>query len=198
MSPTSIGGAISAKRDNATYEERCGKGRHDGRKTCHDNMDHQFWQPFWARSFCSWRPPVRPLMRRLRRASASSIRSRRVGRAMPWAACSPTNCRAASTRTSSWKTAPGAPGGSQSGPPGGGARPPFFGILFGKTIGVEMTHVAYRGTALGLPDLLSGQIPIMSSTVTDLVALHKAGKIRIVGASGHAHALPAVPTFKET
>jgi len=90
------------------------------------------------------------------------------------------------------------PGKAQFGSPGAGALPHFFGILFGKTIGVEMTHVAYRGTALGLPDLLSGQIPIMSSTVTDLVALHKAGKIRIVGTSGNERSLPDVPTFKES
>lgn len=90
------------------------------------------------------------------------------------------------------------PGKAQFGSPGAGALPHFFGILFGKTIGVEMTHVAYRGTAPGLPDLLSGQIPMMSSTLTDLAELHNAGKIRIVGTTGATRSLADVPTFKES
>jgi tripartite-type tricarboxylate transporter receptor subunit TctC len=86
----------------------------------------------------------------------------------------------------------------QFGSPGAGALPHFFGIQFGKLAGIELTHVAYRGTAPGFPDLLSGQIPMMSSTVTDLNELHSAGKIRIIGTSGTKRSLPDVPTFKES
>jgi tripartite-type tricarboxylate transporter receptor subunit TctC len=52
------------------------------------------------------------------------------------------------------------PDKTQFGSPGAGALPHFFGILLGKTAEIELTHVAYRGTAPGLPDLLSGQIPM--------------------------------------
>jgi len=90
------------------------------------------------------------------------------------------------------------PDKAQFGSPGAGALPHFFGIMFGRAAGVEMTHVAYRGTAPALPDLMSGQIPIMSSTTTDLMELHKAGKIRILATSDTERSLPDVPTFKES
>ena len=87
----------------------------------------------------------------------------------------------------------------QFGSPGAGALPHFFRILFGQAAGVPLTHVAYRGTAPGLPDLLSGQIPMMSSTVSrDFLELHNAGKIRIIATSGVERSLPDVPTFKES
>ena len=77
------------------------------------------------------------------------------------------------------------PGKAQFGSPGAGALPHFFGIMFGRAAGVDMTHIAYRGTAPALPDLMSGQIPIMSSTTSDLLELHKAGKIPHSGDVGH-------------
>jgi tripartite-type tricarboxylate transporter receptor subunit TctC len=90
------------------------------------------------------------------------------------------------------------PDKTQFGSPGAGALPHFFGILFGKAAEIELTHVAYRGTAPALPDLLSGQIPMMSSTVSDLSELHNAGKIRIIATTGKQRSLPDVPTFKES
>ena len=90
------------------------------------------------------------------------------------------------------------PGKAQFGSPGAGALPHFFGIMFGHAAGVDMTHIAYRGTAPALPDLMSGQIPIMSSTTSDLLELHKAGKIRILATSDTERSIPDVPTFKES
>jgi tripartite-type tricarboxylate transporter receptor subunit TctC len=92
------------------------------------------------------------------------------------------------------------PDKAQYGSPGAGALPHFFGLQFGKAIGVEMTHVAYKGTAPALTDLVGGQIPMVSSTVSDLFELHKAGKIHLVATSGTERTLltPDVPTFKES
>jgi tripartite-type tricarboxylate transporter receptor subunit TctC len=90
------------------------------------------------------------------------------------------------------------PGKAQYGSPGAGALPHFFGLLFGKAAGVEMTHVAYRGTAPALPDLMGGQIPMVSSTTNDFIELYKAGKIRIIATSDTERSLPDVPTFKES
>jgi tripartite-type tricarboxylate transporter receptor subunit TctC len=90
------------------------------------------------------------------------------------------------------------PSKAQYGSPGAGALPHFFGLLFGKAAGVEMTHVAYRGTAPALPDLMGGQIPMVSSTTNDFLELHKSGKIRIIATSDTERSVPGVPTFKES
>ncbi len=89
---------------------------------------------------------------------------------------------------------------AQYGSPGAGALPHFFGLLFGRAAGVDMTHIAYKGTAPALSDLLGGQIPMVSSTVSDFLELHRAGKIRVIATSGEERTidLPAVPTFKES
>lgn len=85
------------------------------------------------------------------------------------------------------------------GTPGAGALPHFFGVLFSKAVGVEMVHVGYRGSAVALVDLISGQIPIVVTTTTDLLANHKEGKIRILATSDSKRSplVPEVPTFKE-
>ena len=74
------------------------------------------------------------------------------------------------------------PDKAQYGSPGAGALPHFFGLLFGRAAGVDMTHIAYKGTAPALSDLLGGQIPMVSSTVSDFLELHRADKI-----SRHRH-----------
>lgn len=86
------------------------------------------------------------------------------------------------------------------GSPGAGALPHFFGILFGRAAGVDMVHVGYRGSAAALVDVLGGQIPIIVTTTSDLLASHKAGKIRILATSDAERSplVPEVPTFKES
>lgn len=86
------------------------------------------------------------------------------------------------------------------GGPGAGGLPHFFGLLVGRAAGVQMTFVPYKGTANSLTDLVSGQIPMVSGLASDLAALHKDGKIRVIATSdGERFAdLPDVPTFKES
>jgi tripartite-type tricarboxylate transporter receptor subunit TctC len=85
------------------------------------------------------------------------------------------------------------------GGPGAGALPHFFGILFGKSIGVEMNHVAYRGSAAALVDLIAGQVPMVVTTTSDFLAAHQGGKIRILATSDAQRSplVKDVPTFKE-
>jgi tripartite-type tricarboxylate transporter receptor subunit TctC len=85
------------------------------------------------------------------------------------------------------------------GSPAAGALPHFFGILFGRAAGLELRHVAYRGSAAALTDLAAGHVPMVFTTISDLVELHKASRIRILGASGTARSpfVPDVPTFRE-
>ena len=48
--------------------------------------------------------------------------------------------------------------------------------------------------------MLGGQIPIVVTTTSDLLAQHKAGKIRILATSDDKRSplVPDVPTFKES
>jgi tripartite-type tricarboxylate transporter receptor subunit TctC len=92
------------------------------------------------------------------------------------------------------------PSKAQFGSPGAGALPHFFGLMFGKAAGIEMTHIAYKGGAPAISDLLGGQIPIVSSTTSEFIDLHKAGKLRVIATSDveRSIGLPDVPTFKES
>jgi tripartite-type tricarboxylate transporter receptor subunit TctC len=91
------------------------------------------------------------------------------------------------------------PGQTNFGSPGAGTLPHFFGVLFGRAAGVPLVHVAYRGSAAALTDLLGGQLPMMVTTTTDLLGNHKAGKIRVLATSDARRSsfLPDLPTFKE-
>ncbi|MGZ3340438.1 MAG: Bug family tripartite tricarboxylate transporter substrate binding protein [Reyranella sp.] len=81
-----------------------------------------------------------------------------------------------------------------------GSLPHFFGILFARTAGIELTHVPYKGTANVLQALLSGEIPAAVLPISDLGTLVQSGKGRILATAGAKRSVqyPAVPTFKES
>ena len=85
------------------------------------------------------------------------------------------------------------------GTPASGSIPHFFGMLVGQATGLDMVHVAYKGIAPLAIDLAGGQIPAGVSALSDLLELHRAGRVRIIATSGvrRSPLLPAVPTFSE-
>lgn len=85
------------------------------------------------------------------------------------------------------------------GSPAPGSLPHFFGVMIGKGIGVEMTHVAYRGGAPMLNELMGGQIAAGLDTHIELIELNKAGRIRVLATAGATRSalLPDVPTMRE-
>ena len=91
------------------------------------------------------------------------------------------------------------PGQATFGSPAAGSLPHFFGLLVGRAAGVEMLHVAYKGGAPLLNDLIGGQIPAAVDVLSEAVRHHEAGKLRILASSGtrRATATPNVPTFTE-
>jgi tripartite-type tricarboxylate transporter receptor subunit TctC len=86
------------------------------------------------------------------------------------------------------------------GSPGPGTMPHFFAIKFAQEAGLDLRHVAYRGSALALTDLTAGQLPMLSTTTADLIEQHKAGKLRVLATAGLKRTpdLPDVPTFKQS
>jgi tripartite-type tricarboxylate transporter receptor subunit TctC len=85
------------------------------------------------------------------------------------------------------------------GTPAAGTLPHFFAVSFAKAAGLDLRHVGYRGSAAAITDLLGGQISIVVTTTSDLLAQHKAGRIRVLATSSAKRSpfLPDIPTFKE-
>jgi tripartite-type tricarboxylate transporter receptor subunit TctC len=95
--------------------------------------------------------------------------------------------------------AKGNPNKAAYGSPGAGSMPHLTGVLIAKASGTELRHVAYRGSAPGVQDLLGGQVASFLGPVGDVLAHSKAGKVRVLGSSGKERDtfLPAVPTMTE-
>jgi tripartite-type tricarboxylate transporter receptor subunit TctC len=85
------------------------------------------------------------------------------------------------------------------GSPGAGAVPHFIGVLLGKAGGIELKHVAYRGSAPAVQDMVAGQIQAVSAPVGEFIQQVNAGKARFLGVSGaqRSRFAPNVPTFAE-
>jgi len=79
---------------------------------------------------------------------------------------------------------------------GNGASQHLSGELFKMMTGVNMVHVAYRGEALALPDLLSGQVQVLFGNMLSSIEYIKTGKLRAlaVTTAARSEALPDVPT----
>jgi len=85
------------------------------------------------------------------------------------------------------------------GSPAAGSVPHFIGVLLGQSAGIELKHVAYRGTQPAIQDLVAGQVQAVSGPVGEFLQQAAAGKIRILGVSGRTRSrfAPDVPTYIE-
>jgi len=73
------------------------------------------------------------------------------------------------------------------------------GILFTMMTRTEFVHVAYKGTAQAVTDLLGGHVPLMFSSTLNTLPHVRSGKLRIYGITSakRSPALPDVPTISE-
>ncbi|MGH8702228.1 MAG: tripartite tricarboxylate transporter substrate binding protein [Burkholderiales bacterium] len=71
--------------------------------------------------------------------------------------------------------------------------------LFGMTTGTVMTHIPYKGAALALTDLMSGQVQLAFSSAVSMLPQVKAGKLRAIAMTGakRSPAIPDIPTVAE-
>ena len=76
----------------------------------------------------------------------------------------------------------------------------FGGELFNKVAGIKMMMIAYRGGGPAMTDVMGGQVPVMFSSVTQMLPHARSGKLRAlaVGAAKRSPALPDVPTVIES
>ena len=71
--------------------------------------------------------------------------------------------------------------------------------LFKTMAGIDMQHIAYKGTAPAMQDLLGAQVKVLLANITDAIPQMKAGKLKALGVADDKRAtqLPEVPTFAE-
>ena len=83
--------------------------------------------------------------------------------------------------------------------PGNGSLSHFVGISTSIATKVNMTHVPYKDSGVGIVDLAAGRLPMMITGLQPMIELHKAGKIKLLAVSGDVRSplVPDVPTLKE-
>jgi tripartite-type tricarboxylate transporter receptor subunit TctC len=73
------------------------------------------------------------------------------------------------------------PGKINFGSAGVGTSQHMAGELFKQRAGIEINHVPYKGAAQAAPDLVSGQIQLMFSSIPDMLGFIKGGQLRAIG-----------------
>lgn len=83
--------------------------------------------------------------------------------------------------------------------PAAGSLPHFLGVMLGRETKLDLRHVPYRGSAAGMADVVAGHVPMISTTIADLVPMAKAGRVTVLATSDRERSpfLPEVPTFRE-
>jgi tripartite-type tricarboxylate transporter receptor subunit TctC len=91
------------------------------------------------------------------------------------------------------------PGKLNFGSSGIGATNHLAGELFKNLAEIDIAHVAYRGAAPAMNDLLGGHIPILFDNMPAVLPHMKAGKVRAlaVASAKRVSALPDLPTVAE-
>ncbi len=91
------------------------------------------------------------------------------------------------------------PGQINMGSAGIGGINHLLGEMFKSMTGVDMFHVPYRGGALAITDLISGQIHVLFTGVPTAIEYIRAGKLRALGVTTPTRSatLPDIPTVGE-
>jgi len=75
----------------------------------------------------------------------------------------------------------------------------FGGELFKKIAGINLMHVPYKGGGLAMIDVMSGHVPVMFTSVTQVLPNVRASRIKMlaVGAAQRLAVLPDIATVAE-
>lgn len=82
---------------------------------------------------------------------------------------------------------------------GNGGNGHFGGETLRQALGIDITHVPYRGTAPALLDVVAGRVPLMLQTLVGAIGPYRENQLRplVVFGPRRAPELPDVPTLKE-
>jgi tripartite-type tricarboxylate transporter receptor subunit TctC len=91
------------------------------------------------------------------------------------------------------------PGGLSFGSAGAGTSQHLDGEMLKSVLGIDMTHVPYRGMEPAITDVAGGRIPLMFSPIPIARPLIDAGKLRPLGVTSRqpVDALPGVPPLAD-
>jgi tripartite-type tricarboxylate transporter receptor subunit TctC len=91
------------------------------------------------------------------------------------------------------------PGALNYGSSGPGSNYHMAAELLKNLTGIDIVHIAYKGSTGMRTDILSGNIQMLFDSVPTMAPLIKAGKVRALGTSGKTRSpiLPGVPTLDE-
>jgi tripartite-type tricarboxylate transporter receptor subunit TctC len=91
------------------------------------------------------------------------------------------------------------PGKINMASPGIGSTPHLVGALFKAMADIDIVHVAYRGGAPALTDLMSGQVQVYFSSTVSSIEYIKTGRLRAlaVTTATRSEVLPDLPTLGE-
>lgn len=91
------------------------------------------------------------------------------------------------------------PSQANFGSPAAGSTPHFVGALLGRSAGIDLKHVPYRGTQPAILEMIGGQIQAVSGPIGEFTQHVAAGKCRLLGASGATRSkfAPDTPTMVE-
>lgn len=83
--------------------------------------------------------------------------------------------------------------------PGNGTHHHLYMEMLKQAVGVQLEHVAYKGSAPAVNDLLGGQIPTMFMPIQVAVPLRDAGRLKIIGGSLRERhpGFPDIPSLQE-
>ena len=92
------------------------------------------------------------------------------------------------------------PGALNYGSPGAGTSMHLTAEMFAAQTGTKIVHVAYKGAAPAVADLLAGQVQFMFQNVPTVLPHIRSGKLRAIAATTPARiaVLPDVPTLTES
>jgi tripartite-type tricarboxylate transporter receptor subunit TctC len=91
------------------------------------------------------------------------------------------------------------PAQANFGSPAAGSVPHFIGVLLGRSAGIELKHVPYRGTQPAILEMIGGQIQAVSGPIGEFTQHVAAGRCRLLAATGATRSrfAPETPTLME-
>lgn len=92
------------------------------------------------------------------------------------------------------------PGSVSFGSAGSGTPGHLAGAMFASAAGIRLMHVAYKGSAPAVSDLIGGQIPLMFDPLQSVLPHLRAGKLRVLAVTSRQRVavLPEAPTVAES
>jgi tripartite-type tricarboxylate transporter receptor subunit TctC len=97
------------------------------------------------------------------------------------------------------RLARGKPGGLDMATSGAGSSNHLLVVRFCRQVGIDFTHVPFRGAGPAMQAVIAGQVPMMSDSLPSAAGHVRQGSVRGIAMSSAARhpGFPEVPTFRE-